>query len=748
VGCRLTSRKPHANLLTRNFLNRYRENKPPPQPPRPSLESEDSEMRLLRRNSAAQKSNVTRRGLTLVEKLQDDPDSIDYFMPPKPQRTPNSSHRDRNSKPNGKEVIESYLGQKSKDESAHDRRSTRAAARARPEAQPTTAFPERYSIKHGLGDPWEHPLSYPFEGRKKAVVEFDDLSRLDEGEFLNDNLIQFYLRWLQENKPVKENQAYTFSTHFYSVLTSSKRGINYSAVERWTRNDDIFAYDYVLVPINESAHWYLAIICNLPNVNRVMEGDNSENLIEVKDDSPFIPKQDESVMETKNEDDKAEISDRSDRSLNEKISNMALGNPAKSPGTTPPSGQQEQGLPSQSIFQSSQGIFSQAAGSPTISRNRPKRRVSHIRKYGPNEPIVVILDSLGASHSATISNLKEYIIAEGKAKRGMEIKKDELKGANLKHGIPQQDNFCDCGLYLLGYVEQFMKAPKQFGRKLLAQEFDLELDWPEMSPTKMRNGIRETLQFEAMAQNEKQKEERLKKKAEKAAKRAAMVVGSPPLNDQSPQPSDDNGDDPAESVNREAASPSSPSSLSNPPLSAQHNPLVEAREEIPDSMEPVPSVESEKTSTVVIDGIEQPPPAIKPKVSPISSPPPSVPEETRLTAAFKVEAFLDRKSSASPAPRTEHSRNLSASTSTSGRLLGKPDDDGPLIQKSDHSLQYVSPQASKQPSPPSREFENAVNTEESGFQEKRRSMARSKARVVYQTGRAGESPALPIALDD
>lgn len=38
------------------------------------------------------------------------------------------------------------------------------------------------------------PLVYPLEGPRKANVDWIDLERLDEGEFLNDNLISFYLR--------------------------------------------------------------------------------------------------------------------------------------------------------------------------------------------------------------------------------------------------------------------------------------------------------------------------------------------------------------------------------------------------------------------------------------------------------------------------------------------------------------------------------------------------------------------------
>jgi hypothetical protein len=135
---------------------------------------------------------------------------------------------------------------------------------------------ERFSIAHGLGPEWEQPVVYPVIGKKKTYVEFGDLRRLDEGEFLNDNLIEFYLRWLQETKKTRDNEVYFFGTHFYSSLTTGKRGsINHDAVARWTAKVDIFNYDFVIVPVNESAHWYLALICNLPNLQRSFDTDDT-----------------------------------------------------------------------------------------------------------------------------------------------------------------------------------------------------------------------------------------------------------------------------------------------------------------------------------------------------------------------------------------------------------------------------------------------------------------------------------------
>lgn len=53
----------------------------------------------------------------------------------------------------------------------------------------------KYSVEKGLGPPWIKSLEYG-EGRQRAVVHFEDLIRLDEEEYLNDSLIDFYMMYV------------------------------------------------------------------------------------------------------------------------------------------------------------------------------------------------------------------------------------------------------------------------------------------------------------------------------------------------------------------------------------------------------------------------------------------------------------------------------------------------------------------------------------------------------------------------
>lgn len=79
------------------------------------------------------------------------------------------------------------------------------------------------------------------------------------------------------------------------------------------------------------------------------------------------------------------------------------------------------------------------------------------------QPLILIFDSLaGASRSRVVATLRDYLTCEYKLKmpesNGPHIfNKDNMPGHCVK--VPQQNNFTDCGLYLLQYVEHFFKDP-------------------------------------------------------------------------------------------------------------------------------------------------------------------------------------------------------------------------------------------------------------------------------------------------
>ena len=104
-----------------------------------------------------------------------------------------------------------------------------------------------------------------------------DYKTLAEDEFLNDNIINFYLTWLFQNLDTKYKEiVHIYSSHFYTRLKRKpeKRGKNdkndtktkaekcYDQVKGWTKKIDIFEKRMLIFPICEESHWYLVIVCN------------------------------------------------------------------------------------------------------------------------------------------------------------------------------------------------------------------------------------------------------------------------------------------------------------------------------------------------------------------------------------------------------------------------------------------------------------------------------------------------------
>ncbi|KAH9882410.1 hypothetical protein J1614_000646 [Plenodomus biglobosus] len=395
------------------------------------------------------------------------------------------------------------------------RQPTRTSARSTRSSAPSSVLfdmpgdqeeVEKYSVKHGLGPAWKKPLMYG-QGKQRATVHFEDLTRLDEEEFLNDSLIDFYMIYLFKQHNVPSDKVYFFNTYFYTALTTDtgRKPMNYAKVARWTQKIDIFGYDYIVVPINELTHWYLAIICNVSSIDRrpVMEDfDDAANTTVDKMQSSNPQDMSGQGMA----DDRSSIPNGDDPQAFEEASQL---NPvdADDPGSriespTTNSGYVDgpqhdavgKGPTNDTIFVPD---METRANPGTVSASqkskKPKKRQYVPPKRDPNQPVVIILDSLRETRSSAVRALKDWILAEGKARRGMEAIIKENGHYAKATQIPTQSNWSDCGVYLLGYVDKFFQDPDGFKNKLLMGEMSAERDWPEFHPKQMRNHMRKVI---------------------------------------------------------------------------------------------------------------------------------------------------------------------------------------------------------------------------------------------------------------
>nr|XP_014985129.1 sentrin-specific protease 7 isoform X8 [Macaca mulatta] len=264
--------------------------------------------------------------------------------------------------------------------------------------------------------PVQKLIVYPPPPTKGGLgVTNEDLECLEEGEFLNDVIIDFYLKYLILEKASDElvERSHIFSSFFYKCLTRKENNLtednpNLSMAQRrhkrvrtWTRHINIFNKDYIFVPVNESSHWYLAVIC-FPWLEEA-----------VYEDFPQTVSQQSQAQQSQND-------------------NKTIDNDLHTTSTLSLSAEDSQNTES--------------------NMSVPKKMCKR--------PCILILDSLkAASVQNTVQNLREYLEVEWEVKLKTHRQFSKTNMVDLCPKVPKQDNSSDCGVYLLQYVESFFKDP-------------------------------------------------------------------------------------------------------------------------------------------------------------------------------------------------------------------------------------------------------------------------------------------------
>ncbi|KAM8770671.1 sentrin-specific protease 7 isoform 4-T4 [Rhynchonycteris naso] len=272
---------------------------------------------------------------------------------------------------------------------------------------------EWQEVRHS--GPVQTLIVYPPPPTKGGLgVTNEDLECLEEGEFLNDVIIDFYLKYLILEKASDElvERSHIFSSFFYKCLTRKENNLTednpnlsmaqrrHKRVRRWTRHINIFNKDYIFVPVNESSHWYLAVIC-FPWLEEV-----------VYEDFPQTISQQCQTQQSQQ--------------------NKTIDNDLHTTSALPTS---------------------------TVNSQSTEMNMS-IPKKVCKRPCILILDSLkAASIQNTAQNLREYLEVEWEVKRKTHREFSKTNMVDLCPKVLKQDNSSDCGVYLLQYVESFFKDP-------------------------------------------------------------------------------------------------------------------------------------------------------------------------------------------------------------------------------------------------------------------------------------------------
>ncbi|CDO70841.1 hypothetical protein BN946_scf184801.g34 [Trametes cinnabarina] len=405
-------------------------------------------------------------------------------------------------------------------------------------------------------------LVYPPSGTGAVNITRGDLRRLDNGQYLNDTLIEFGLKlWLdnlRSEQPELAEQVHVFNSFFYKKLNSKKEiQDSYPSVRKWTSKVDIFKKKYIIVPINENFHWYLAIIINPAGMlhppplaaraapqtrKRKHEEEQSAPATDAfadkrssasrSDTAPSESSPDVMIVDAVSEGDQ-EVESMLHFTESCIITDPNEKEPVPEEGRDPRS----RSATRDSIDLSTAELQYPGYEEPTYepmdvdnipglkkeskppdpTHDNPREESSNVDKPTPAEEAdaaAELAETVGAGEdglqddtdTSSIPKLGKYLQQEALDKKGYPIEKTRLTGSKAVKG-PMQQNFCDCGLFVLAFVEAFMKDPLKSMECIQAGTSD----WYTGSVDNLREVFRE----KTIALSEAWKKERAEKEGPK-----------------------------------------------------------------------------------------------------------------------------------------------------------------------------------------------------------------------------------------
>ncbi|KFK40803.1 hypothetical protein AALP_AA2G043200 [Arabis alpina] len=134
------------------------------------------------------------------------------------------------------------------------------------EPQPSMVVEQAVELPEGL----QEDICYPSRNDPDFVqVCRKDLECLAPQEFLTSPVMNFYIRFLQQQSSASEISAdcHFFNTYFYKKLTDAvtykgnDKDAFFVKFRRWWKGIDLFRKAYIFIPIHEDLHWSLVIVC-------------------------------------------------------------------------------------------------------------------------------------------------------------------------------------------------------------------------------------------------------------------------------------------------------------------------------------------------------------------------------------------------------------------------------------------------------------------------------------------------------
>ncbi|XP_034898362.1 probable ubiquitin-like-specific protease 2B isoform X4 [Populus alba] len=137
------------------------------------------------------------------------------------------------------------------------------------------------SVIHDFDSEFEDVI-YPKEDSDAVSISKRDVDLLQPETFINDTIIDFYIKYLKNQIPSEEKQRYHFFNSFFfrklADLDKDPSNVKdgkaaFLRVHKWTRKVDMFGKDYIFIPVNFNLHWSLLVICHPGEIAGVKDED-------------------------------------------------------------------------------------------------------------------------------------------------------------------------------------------------------------------------------------------------------------------------------------------------------------------------------------------------------------------------------------------------------------------------------------------------------------------------------------------
>ena len=221
----------------------------------------------------------------------------------------------------------------------------------------------------------------------------------------------------------------------------------YNRVKRWFRNVDLFSKDFLIIPINQNAHWYIVLIHKHNNVTTTKNTLPSED--EDYDGGNWL---------TFSSSNRAILLclDPGSKSKKKKRRCVRVTSPTKQENTDE--------KPNTRTSVLSLDGFDDADEVESDDEIPVKVTIESLvsSKARAKSPAIVIFDSFRVeSKTRVAATLREFLQIEYSHKKGSNGASAQRKTFNMNTiptidaAVPQQRNYSDCGLYVLQYIESY-----------------------------------------------------------------------------------------------------------------------------------------------------------------------------------------------------------------------------------------------------------------------------------------------------